>query len=195
MNKIITIITIFGILILLSSQVQAVMFANDYITLYKDEEPLPDKSIIIMTFDEYTNKSFFTELYENGEFIRNQQDSLILTFYEPEQTPILSYYEWFPNQEINDHEDYRDNYISTQIENSTYNITITLPKLEDNTTYGGLFGGVIGSYRYFDIDIKTGSITLVKTEIPETPGFESLLAILSILIISLILWKKKKLNN
>jgi hypothetical protein len=80
MNKIIPIITFLGVLLLFSSQVQAVMFANDYITLYKDEEPLSDKSIIIMTFDEYTNKSFFTELYDGGEFIRNQQDSLILTF-------------------------------------------------------------------------------------------------------------------
>jgi len=185
MNRLYVVFTIIGIFCILTSHVQGVLFADDYIYLYEDGEKVPE-NIVLVKIDQ----TYYPEIYDGDVFIRSQIESTDITFYKTNESYIIPYHEWKDLQSSFDteYETYIAVYINGVINESLYNITITLPEQEDNKTYGD----VIGIYRYYNIDIKTGEIDMFKTKIPKTPGFEIILVISSIFFI--IFLKEKKIS-
>ena len=194
MHKSIFTMAFLGVLVLLASQVQGVIFADDYIYLYEDGEPVADNSIIITSHDNtFGETEVFEDIYTDGVFIRSQIETVNFTFYKANGSDLLQYPEWLHTNPNGTYEMYTESYISEQINESLYSININLPKPEDNKTYGHpfSFGGTIGSYRYFNIDIETGVINLTKAEKPETPGFELITVLCAIGLVLFLRWKNR----
>ena len=170
--------------------VQAVVFTDDNFQIYEDGEMIENCSVLI--FSHYDGIEVFEEIYNGDVFEKSQNMVSNLTFFKINNSDIDDYISWKEKQEDGTHSQYVDIYIQNLLNNSLYNTTIEVKKPEDNETYNSpVFGtgGIIGSYRYFKVDIKTGSIDLIETKIPEAPGFE-----ISILLLSSILflfWRRK----
>lgn len=65
---------------------------------------------------------------------------------------------------------------------------------KDTTVYNQpLFGvgGMIGSHRYFNIDLVTETIELTETKTPETPGFNLIIVLVGIGIMILVMERKR----
>ena len=194
MHKSIFTMAFLGVLVLLASQAQGVIFADDYIHLYEDGKPVADNSIIITSHDNtFGETEVFEDIYTDGVFIRSQIETANFTFYKANGSDLLQYPEWLHINPNGTYKMYTESYISEQINESLYSININLPEPEDNETYGHplSFGGTIGSYRYFNIDIKTGAIDLIKVEKPETPGFELILVICALALVLFLRWKNR----
>jgi hypothetical protein len=172
---------------LFSFQVHGVLFASDYLYLFEDEEAVSDNKVIVMFQPLDNDIKLFQEIYSNGVFEWSQVEKGNLSFYVMNNTDLLHYPDWLAYNEDDSatYEMYIDHYINQQINSSLYNITITLPDPEDTTTHGD----IIGSYRYFNIDLLSGSLELIKVEVPKTPGFELLFILFAITFVYLL--KKK----
>ena len=170
----------------------AVCFANDTFTLYENEEKITDGSILIFTNVSQTLS--FEEIY-NGEFFEKSQSAITnLTFYKLNQTTVLDYPTWSETKNNATYTQYTQEYIQDLLNESIYQVTIEIPDAEDTTVYNQpLFGvgGMIGSYRYFTIDLTNATIELTETKIPESPGFNLLFVLVGIGIM-IVLVKRKR---
>lgn len=182
MRRLVSVLFVLGFFSLIISQVSGVLFADDYIYLFEDGQSVPDNVVIIDPFDMYP------KIYTGGVFIRSQIESTNLSIYKTNETDLLEYIDWLAMQtdESVNYEMYIEQYINQQINNSIYSININLPEPEDNQTYGS----TIGVYRYFNVDIKTGSIELFDTKKPKTTGFELFVAFCVIIFIMVLILKK-----
>lgn len=180
---------ILGMLILFTFQVQGVLFASDYLHLYENGEMVPNSKVII-TFQPSDNEiELFQDIYTDGVFEWSQVEKGNISFYIVDTTDLIPYPDWLVtiDDDTATYEMYIDEYISQQINESAYNLTIMLPEPEDTETHGD----VIGSYRYFNVDLISGSVELIKVEIPKTSGFE-LIVLLGAVALLLLLMKRKQ---
>jgi len=100
------------------------------------------------------------------------------------------------------HNEY-SNYIQNYINNAIYSTTINIPKAEDTKVRGvkpGVIGGIMGTGRCFNVDIKTKGIKqvecLLKTLKREMPKYYLIIpfVFLFISIIVIFLYKKRNKN-
>lgn len=187
------IVIILIVLTIFNPLVNAVCFANDTFTLYENEEKITDGSILIFTNVSQTLS--FEEIY-NGEFFEKSQSAITnLTFYQLNQTTVLDYPTYSETNNNATYTQYTQEYIQALINDSIYQVTIEVPGAEDTEVYNQpLFGvgGVIGSYRYFTIDLTNATIELTDTKTPESPAFNLLLVLVGIGIMIVLVKRKKK---
>ena len=175
--------------------VEAVVFADDYFYVYENGERIDDRSVLI--FSHSDGNEVFEDVYNGSVFVKSQTMITNLTFYKINNTDIIDYLSWQETQNNGTYSQYVDIYIQGFINNSFYNATVEVPSPDDEEIYNTPVigtGGIVGSYRYFEVDIETGSIDLIGTKTPETPGFETalLFCIIGITILFSILKKKKR---
>lgn len=181
------------ILTLFNPIVDAVCFADDEFTLYENEEKITDRSILI-----FTNNSAslsFEEIYNGNFFVKSQSMITNLTFYRSNQTNILDYPTWSETKNNATYTQYTQEYIQRLTNESIYQITIEIPDAKDTTVYNQpIFGvgGMIGSHRYFNIDLTTETIELTKTKTPETPGFNLIIVLVGIAIMIVVMKRKRE---
>ena len=174
---------------------EAVVFADDYFYVYENGERIDDRSVLI--FSHSDGNEVFEDVYNGSVFVKSQTMITNLTFYKINNTDIIDYLSWQETQNNGTYSQYVDIYIQGFINNSFYNATVEVPSPDDEEIYNTPVigtGGIVGSYRYFEVDIETGSIDLIGTKTPETPGFETalLFCIIGITILFSILKKKKR---
>ena len=179
-------------LAVLTPSVEAVSFADDYFTLYENDIPLADQAILI--FSNYSGHLSFEEIYNGNMFVRSQSMITNLTFYKLNSTTILDYETWVETKNNASYSMYVQQYIQGLVNDSLDETTVEIPEVEDKEVYNqpliGL-GGMIGRFRYFDVDLNTGTIELTETRIPETPAFEVSVMIVATIAL-LLLYKHKK---
>jgi len=180
-----------AILVLLPA-VEAVLYADDYFTLYENGEEIPDQSVLI--FSNQSEETYFLQIYNGSVFVKSQSMVSNLTFYRVNRSSVLEYETWVKSKNNASYSEYVQVYIPGLVNESLYNTTISIPPIDDTEVYNQPLigtGGIIGTYRYFNIDIRTSSIELIDTVTTETPGFLLIYIIIAILIVVFIV----KLKN
>jgi len=191
MKKHMLILFFLAILVLLPA-VEAVLYADDYFTLYENGEEIPDQSVLI--FSNQSEESYFLQIYNGSVFVKSQSMVSNLTFYRVNRSSVLEYETWVKSKNNASYSEYVQVYIPGLVNESLYNTTISIPPIDDTEVYNQPLigtGGIIGTYRYFNIDIRTSSIELIDTVTTETPGFLLIYIIIAILIVVFIV----KLKN
>jgi len=186
------IVIILIVLTIFNPLVNAVCFADDQFTLYEQGRKITDRSVLI--FSNTSDTFSFEEVYNGNFFVKSQSMITNLTFYQLNQTTILDYQTWIETNNNATYTQYTQEYIQALINDSIYRVTIEVPGAEDTEVYNQpLFGvgGVIGSYRYFTIDLTTATIELTDTKTPESPGFNLLLILVGIGIMIIFVKRKK----
>jgi len=191
MKKHMLILFFLAILVLLPA-VEAVLYADDYFTLYENGEEIPDQSVLI--FSNQSEETYFLQIYNGSVFVKSQSMVSNLTFYRVNRSSVLEYETWVKSKNNASYSEYVQVYIPGLVNESLYNTTISIPPIDDTEVYNQPLigtGGIIGTYRYFNIDIRTSSIELIDTVTTETPGFLLIYIIIAILIVVFIV----KLKN
>ena len=191
MKKHMLILFFLAILVLLPA-VEAVLYADDYFTLYENGEEIPDQSVLI--FSNQSEETYFLDIYNGSVFVKSQSMVSNLTFYRVNRSSVLEYETWVKSKNNASYSEYVQVYIPGLVNESLYNTTISIPPIDDTEVYNQPLigtGGIIGTYRYFNIDIRTSSIELIDTVTTETPGFLLIYIIIAILIVVFIV----KLKN
>ncbi len=150
-------ILMFAILLTVATLVPlyGVMFASDEVTLTEDGMPITDNSVLMID----TRDPNLRVVVEQGMFTSNQNPAPQIFKLMRMKGPVTTWEEW---QKSGKDEQAYDAYLDGLI--PLYTVTIELPVATDrSTSYSpppGETGGVIGTARFFSVDLKTGKVSL-----------------------------------
>ena len=174
---------------LLAGNAAGVVFADDHIHLVEHGVAVPACTVIIMshTPDE---QEVFAAVYDGDTFVRKQILPGNLTFYRLNGT-LLDFSSWLEAHPSENYSTYVNSYISAMIVNSNYAITMSFPAPQDNKTHGGFLGmgGMVGSHRFFTVDIQMNTVTLTDVQTPNIPGFGLFVFLVAVSIVGAVWWK------
>lgn len=183
----------FIVLAVLNPAVEAVLFADDHFTLHEDGKQLVNQTVLI--FSNESGILSFEEVYNGTVFVRSQSMVTNLTFYQLNKTMILDYNAWVETKNEVGYSDYIQDYIQGFVNDSWSETTVEITDPEDTEVYNQPLigtGGIIGQHRYFTIDLKTSSVDLTETKIPESPGFQLIYLVAAMVIIFFMVKRRMK---
>lgn len=133
----------------------SVMVSHDTVYLYEGTKRINDNSVICKLADEH--RQYFY-VYKNGKHKNMQTIQPVKYVFFKTNKDILNYFEWKKkNKKSTDPQAHTD-YLAEQAKNAVYSCEIIIPARTDNKTYGAPNGmkpgGIIGSNRYFNLDLK-----------------------------------------
>lgn len=162
-------IVTFLVITLFISNSFAVIFANDVIYLFENRQRVMDNSVIY-TLAGVSEKYRRFKVCEDGICIHRQTPgSNEIILFKAKNQNILTEQEWwnFGSDKRPNVETY-NKYLEGQAQEAPYSRVIIIPDVTDRKTHSppqkGMTGGIMGSSRYFMVDVMTGEILQIQNK-------------------------------